>query len=85
MNELRVAEMPSGSAWSVQPTEERVMDVVEQMLAKVRATYENSMILFDLPPATTLEQLAAMLTKAGRGHGSPITIEIVIEPAVAAD
>jgi hypothetical protein len=59
------------------------MDTIEQMLAKVRATYENSMILFDLPPSTTLEQLAMMLTKAGRGHGSPITIEIVIEPAAA--
>jgi hypothetical protein len=61
------------------------MSVIEEIPAKVRATYENSMLLFDLPPATTLAELATILAKAGRGHGSPIAIEIVVDPATAAE
>jgi hypothetical protein len=52
----------------------------EQRPARVRATYEDSELLFDIPPTATLEQVAAVLASAGRGHGAPVCVEVITEP-----
>ena len=56
------------------------MSIDEQGTTRVRATYEDSELLFDIPPTATLEQVAAMLATAGRGHGAPVCIEVITEP-----
>lgn len=47
---------------------------------RVRALFEGSAVLFDVPEAATLEQVAAMLAAAGRGHGTPLAVEISTKP-----
>jgi hypothetical protein len=37
-------------------------------------------VIFDLPEDATLEQLAAMLASAGRGHGAPVRVEVAVKP-----
>ena len=45
---------------------------------RVRALFEDSSVIFDLPDDATLEQLAAMLTAVGRGHGTPLRVEVAV-------
>jgi len=47
---------------------------------RVRALFEDSAVLFDVPEAATLEQVAAMLASAGRGHGTPLAVEVSTKP-----
>jgi hypothetical protein len=58
------------------------MLIDEQPTTRVRATYEESELRFEIAPTATLEQLAAMLAVAGRGHGVPVVIEIIVQPGV---
>jgi hypothetical protein len=57
------------------------MSIDENATTRVRATYEHSEVLFDISPSATLEQVATMLATAGRGHGSPVCVEVIIEPS----
>jgi hypothetical protein len=59
------------------------MPIDEHRTTRVRATYEESELQFELPPTTTLEQLATMLAVAGRGHGIPVVIEIIVQPGAS--
>jgi hypothetical protein len=47
--------------------------------ARIRATYEDSEVFFDLPRSATLEHLAATLVAVGRGHGAPVTVEVFVD------
>jgi hypothetical protein len=47
---------------------------------RVRALFQDSAVLFDLPENATLEQLATMLAAVERGHGIPIRVEVSAEP-----
>jgi hypothetical protein len=46
---------------------------------RVRALFEDSSVIFDLPNGATLEQLAAMLASVGRGHGAPLRVEVAVK------
>jgi hypothetical protein len=59
------------------------MLIDEQPMTCVRATYEESELRFEIPRTATLEQLATMLAVAGRGHGVPVVIEIILQPDAA--
>ena len=43
---------------------------------RVRALFEDVAVLFDVDDDATLEQLAALLAAAGRGHGAALVIEV---------
>jgi len=43
---------------------------------QVRALFNDSTVLFDLPEAATLEELAAILAAAAQGHGAPLKVEV---------
>jgi hypothetical protein len=47
---------------------------------RVRALFEDSSVIFDLPDDATLEELAAMLASVGRGHGAPLRVEVAVKP-----
>jgi hypothetical protein len=57
------------------------MTVKTPSMNRVRALFEDSAVIFDLPEDATLEQLAAMLASAGRGHGAPVRVEVAVKPA----
>jgi hypothetical protein len=50
--------------------------------SRVRATYPDDEVEFDLPENATLEQLAAMLAALGAGHGLPLRVELGVHPDV---
>jgi hypothetical protein len=57
------------------------MSIDENATTRVRATYEHSEVLFDISPTATLEHVVAMLDAAGRGHGAPVCVEVIVEPS----
>ncbi|MDB5410077.1 MAG: hypothetical protein JWL84_4989 [Rhodospirillales bacterium] len=50
--------------------------------SRVRATYPDDEVEFDLPENATLEQLAATLAALGAGHGLPLRVELGVHPDV---
>jgi hypothetical protein len=50
--------------------------------SRVRATYPDDEVEFDLPENATLEQLAATLAALGAGHGLPLRVELGVNPDV---
>jgi hypothetical protein len=45
---------------------------------RVRVTFRNSAVLFDLSQSTTFEELALMLAIVGRDDGRPLRVEIAM-------
>jgi hypothetical protein len=48
----------------------------------VRATYDTGEVRFNLPRSATLAQLIERLAIVGRGHGAPVSVEVLIEPTM---
>jgi len=57
-------------------------DRSDQETACVRATYDTGEVHFSLQKSATLAQLIEKLAVFGRGHGSLVSVELLIEPAV---
>jgi hypothetical protein len=51
----------------------------------VRATYDMGEVRFDLPTSATLAQLLERLETVGHGHGAPVSVEVLIGPALPID
>jgi hypothetical protein len=51
---------------------------------QVKVTYGDSALRFKLPPSATMIELVDMLAEAGRGHGSPIRVEVRLSRRVSA-
>jgi len=43
---------------------------------RVRALFQDSAVLFNVDDSVTLEQITALLATAGRGHGTPLVVEV---------
>ena len=54
----------------------------DQAPMAVRAVCEVGEVWFDLPKSATIAQLIEKLAQVGAGHGSPITIEVLLEPSI---
>lgn len=54
----------------------------DQTPMAVRAVCEVGEVWFDLPKTATIAQLIEKLAQVGTGHGSPITIEVLLEPSI---
>jgi len=52
----------------------------EDAMTCVRATYDTGEVRFDLPKSATLAQLIDKVAIVGRGHGAPISVEVLIKP-----
>jgi hypothetical protein len=48
----------------------------------VRATYDTGEVRFNLPHSATIAQLIERLAIVGRGHGAPVSVEVLIEPTL---
>jgi hypothetical protein len=58
------------------------MAALKQGQSRVRATYNDDEVEFELPANATLEQLAATLAALGAGHGLPLRVELGVRPDV---
>jgi hypothetical protein len=58
------------------------MAALKQGQSRVRATYSDDEVEFDLPASATLEQLAATLAALGAGHGLPLRVELGVRAEV---
>lgn len=54
----------------------------DQTPMAVRAVCEVGEVWFDLPKSATIAQLIEKLAQVAAGHGSPITIEVLLEPLI---
>lgn len=60
------------------------MTALKHGQSRVRATYPDEEVEFDLPANATLEQLAASLAALGAGHDLPLRVELGIRTDVRA-
>lgn len=61
------------------------MAALKQGQSRVRATYSDDEVEFDLPASATLEQLAATLAALGAGHGLPLRVELGVRAGLSRD
>ena len=48
--------------------------------ARVKAVYQHSLLLFEIPLETTKAELMALLDRFGKGHGELLTVEVTPLP-----
>jgi len=52
---------------------------VQTQMARVRALYRDSAVLFDMPQTATMGELAEILAVIASQHGAPLKIEVAVK------
>jgi hypothetical protein len=71
-----------GDSEHAQTLRSAMKDYAEEAMTCVRATYDTGEVRFDLPKSATLAQLIEKVAIVGRGHGAPISVELLIKPTM---